>query len=409
MHDALAYAYIFVIFSMAGWLLELIYRSMHARKFINPGFLKGPFIPLYGSVALILSECIGFINHHAALIAAPLFNILPGIVAVSPDHKIFMALALISKGGIYAMITTGSELLTALFFRQFLKKSLWNYTGKPMCLGSWVCMEFSCYWIVLAFAFEYVFQPLALYAYSLVDPLLVTASNLTVLMVMAVDFVIRIFHSITSADLQGRYTGVPNRQEFHRIIRQLTALPEIQDLAGHRHHGDKNRLNHSLEVAWHGYRICRKLSLDYTAAARGGLLHDLFFYNWLTEGPRLHGFRHPRIALQNAVEITELSSRERDIIKKHMWPLTLVPPRYPEAWVVCMADTYCSFKDYILTLDMPGSVFPAAAWSAGSHSIIRSGAVLSNGHMRPTAGFTSKVPASTEQMVHLQSTPAQAL
>ena len=31
-----------------------------------------------------------------------------------------------------------------------------------------------------------------------------------------------------------------------------------------------------------------------------------------------------------------------DIIRKHMWPMTVVPPRCREAWLVCLADKYAS-------------------------------------------------------------------
>ena len=58
--------------------------------------------------------------------------------------------------------------------------------------------------------------------------------------------------------------------------------------------------------------------------------------------PTLHGFYHPGIALKNAVKDYNLSKREKDIIKKHMWPLTINPPRCREAWIVCIADKYAS-------------------------------------------------------------------
>ena len=56
----------------------------------------------------------------------------------------------------------------------------------------------------------------------------------------------------------------------------------------------------------------------------------------------LHGFYHPGIALRNASAEYRLTPRERDIIKKHMWPLTVVPPMCREAWIVTMADKWCS-------------------------------------------------------------------
>ncbi len=61
----------------------------------------------------------------------------------------------------------------------------------------------------------------------------------------------------------------------------------------------------------------------------------------------LHGFFLPGIALQNAAAEYPLTMRERDIIKKHMWPLTVVPPMCREAWIVTVADKWCSAMETV--------------------------------------------------------------
>ena len=53
---------------------------------------------------------------------------------------------------------------------------------------------------------------------------------------------------------------------------------------------------------------------------------------------RLHGFTHPYVACRNAEKEFLLNNIERDIIKRHMFPLTPVPPRYKESWIVTAAD-----------------------------------------------------------------------
>lgn len=77
---------------------------------------------------------------------------------------------------------------------------------------------------------------------------------------------------------------------------------------------------------------------------RGALLHDYFLYDWheKSDDHRLHGFTHPARALKNAEEIFDLSVVEKDIIKRHMFPLTPVPPAYRESYLVCLADKICS-------------------------------------------------------------------
>ena len=44
----------FIIYSIAGWILESIYRSYREKKIINTGFLNGPLCPIYGIGAIIM-------------------------------------------------------------------------------------------------------------------------------------------------------------------------------------------------------------------------------------------------------------------------------------------------------------------------------------------------------------------
>ncbi len=111
-------------------------------------------------------------------------------------------------------------------------------------------------------------------------------------------------------------------------------------------HGNTSVLEHCIGVAYMSCYIATKLHIrvDKLALVRGALLHDYFLYDWHVPDAshRLHGFRHPRTALNNALRDTGLTKVEQNIILRHMFPLTPVPPIYNEAWVVCMADKLCS-------------------------------------------------------------------
>lgn len=112
-------------------------------------------------------------------------------------------------------------------------------------------------------------------------------------------------------------------------------------------HGSVTCLDHSLSVSYYSYIVCRLLHLDYRSAARGGLLHDLFLYSWHKSkliGGR-HGFTHPYTALENASKHFVLNKKEKDIIVKHMWPLTIRLPKYREAYVVSFVDKYCALLE----------------------------------------------------------------
>ena len=115
-------------------------------------------------------------------------------------------------------------------------------------------------------------------------------------------------------------------------------------------HGNVTVYEHCIYVCLSALKINSKLrsGADLRALVRGALLHDYFLYDWHDGSapgnihPKLHGFYHPGIALRNAVKDFILSEREKDIIKKHMWPLTVKPPRCREAWIICLADKYAS-------------------------------------------------------------------
>ena len=118
-------------------------------------------------------------------------------------------------------------------------------------------------------------------------------------------------------------------------------------------HGNMTVNNHCMDVAKYSLEISDKLHIrcNRRDLIRGALLHDNFLYDWHDaehSGLRnLHGFYHPGIALRNAQKEYELSPVEQDIIKKHMWPLTVVPPMCREAWIVTTADKWCSLMETI--------------------------------------------------------------
>lgn len=116
-------------------------------------------------------------------------------------------------------------------------------------------------------------------------------------------------------------------------------------------HGTITVMRHSIDVARASLRIADalKIKVKKKDLVRGALLHDFFLYDWHVgngvDNQKLHGFFHPGIALRNAEKEFDLTRREREIIKKHMWPLTPIPPRCKEAWIVTLADKYCSLLE----------------------------------------------------------------
>lgn len=135
------------------------------------------------------------------------------------------------------------------------------------------------------------------------------------------------------------------KQDFYRDVMKIARHSVVRQMKKYPHHGNTSCYKHCFRVAYFSYFLCVLAGLRAEEALRAGMLHDLFLYDWHTHaeetGIRFHGLKHPRLALKNAENYFEISDLERDIIVKHMWPLTIIPPRYPEAYIVCLVDKYC--------------------------------------------------------------------
>ena len=135
--------------------------------------------------------------------------------------------------------------------------------------------------------------------------------------------------------------------DYADCVRDLLCNDKVRSMRGFIQHGGVTCLEHCVLVSYRSYVVCRGLGLDYRAAARGGLLHDMFLYDWHVKSGRhgLHAFSHPGEALKNAESQFALNGREKDIIRSHMWPLTLRPPKTKEAFWVSCVDKYCALAE----------------------------------------------------------------
>ena len=73
-------------------------------------------------------------------------------------------------------------------------------------------------------------------------------------------------------------------------------------------------------------------------------------YDWHTHaretGEHFHGFTHPRVAMDNAVKYFQVSEKEQNMILRHMWPLTPIPPKYREGYAILYADKLCGLTEF---------------------------------------------------------------
>ncbi len=133
-------------------------------------------------------------------------------------------------------------------------------------------------------------------------------------------------------------------KDFYYIVEDILENKEFQKLKEIKHHGI-TRYNHLLRVAYHTYKITKKMGLRYVEATRGALLHDFFFYETENASTYKSLTTHSNYALENACKHFALTELEKDIIKTHMFPVTKTRPHYKESLLVDIIDDISSFYE----------------------------------------------------------------
>lgn len=136
-------AFVFMIFSFVGWIMEVFFRRYVSQKrWVNPGFLKGPCLPIYGIGAVSLT---GFI--FLMLLVKDYFV-----------NEIFFSVVVILGIGI---LMTLIELVGGLIFICGMHIRLWDYSNCKFNYKGIICLEFSIIWTVLGAVFYYfLFNPI---------------------------------------------------------------------------------------------------------------------------------------------------------------------------------------------------------------------------------------------------------
>ncbi|MCR5451363.1 MAG: HD domain-containing protein [Lachnospiraceae bacterium] len=157
-------------------------------------------------------------------------------------------------------------------------------------------------------------------------------------------------------------------QVFNEALILMLSDPKIKNMKNFSQHVNSNTLQHSIHVAKISFMLAEKFrwNISEKELVRGAILHDYYQYDinesihkknrkHHRKAPYFfvkytsdfqHGVNHPLVALQNALTDYDLTDKEINIIKSHMWPLTpFWIPGSKEAILVTLADKYCAMKE----------------------------------------------------------------
>lgn len=141
------------------------------------------------------------------------------------------------------------------------------------------------------------------------------------------------------------------RKLFHEVLCETKHNSRMHICEACIQHGKTTVMKHCIDVAIVSLFLAYKyrVRVNERELIRGALLHDYFLYDWHENNwpNKIHGFTHPGKAMREACKDFELSEREKNMIKHHMFPLTPVPPKYREGVILCIADKICATKETI--------------------------------------------------------------
>lgn len=208
-------AFMFALGSMIGWVIELFYRRFFdpanpERKWLNPGFFTGPYLPLYGFVLIMLYGLTRLERYM------PFDSVWGKRIAL----YLFMSVCI-----------TLLELITGLIFIVKLKIVLWDYTMFKWNFKGIIAPIYSFFWVLLS-----------MFYYFCVDPFVIKVMH-GFIESLGFTFIQGLFYGIFFADLVVSINDMVNIAEFARKHNIVVIVDELKSqLRGFR---ERNK-----EKAW---------------------------------------------------------------------------------------------------------------------------------------------------------------
>lgn len=125
----LKFAFIFFIGCIIGWIIELLFRRITAKKWVNPGLLVGPYLPIYGFGLCTLTDLYLLFSDYCI---HPLFVIL------------FIGICL-----------TLIEFIGGLVFIKGCGIKIWDYSDRWGNFKGLICPLFSLIWTFVGAIYYY--------------------------------------------------------------------------------------------------------------------------------------------------------------------------------------------------------------------------------------------------------------
>ncbi|MGN0382266.1 MAG: hypothetical protein ACI4EP_10370 [Suilimivivens sp.] len=195
-YTLIQWLFFFYFYCFFGWVFESTYVSVKSRKFVNRGFMRGPFLPIYGSGAIMM------------LVVSMPFQ----------DNLILTYLA----GCVGATVL---EFVTGTVMEALFKVRYWDYSNQKFNYKGHICLGSTLAWGFLTiFMTEFLHRGVEKLVFSIPD-LIITILTIVLTIVILVDFTLSFKAAL---DLRDVLIGLDKaKAEMERIQKRLDVIVAV--------------------------------------------------------------------------------------------------------------------------------------------------------------------------------------
>ena len=186
------YFILFLIYSFLGWTIEVIVTFYKDKKFVNRGFLLGPYCPIYGFSSIVM---ILYLNRYC-------------------DSFITVFLLAV-------VVCSIIEYLVSYLMEKLFNARWWDYSNRKFNIDGRVCLENSIWFGLLGTLLIYVVNP---FLYNLISKmsdnvLLIVGSFL--LIIFVIDLIISLNVTFKIKSNITKLIKKDSTEEFNHKIKEL--------------------------------------------------------------------------------------------------------------------------------------------------------------------------------------------
>lgn len=219
--DIRIYFLLFLIYSVVGWIMEVVLGLIKSHKFVNRGFLIGPYCPIYGTGAILITL---------------------GLQKYREDWFTLFIMAILICGLL--------EYVTSFLMEKIFKARWWDYSDMRFNINGRICLETLLPFGVLGLIITYISNPFFLGLLSQIPDLVLTILSSVLLVIFLVDNVIsfNIIANVRKATKKVSKENIrDNTEEITKKVKEILlsksilnkrlvhAFPKLESLKGKIH------------------------------------------------------------------------------------------------------------------------------------------------------------------------------